>query len=165
MAVLTQARLHEVLNYDPETGVFTWRMDASKRRMAGKIAGTKTSEGYIEICVDKTRHRAHRLAWLYVTGAMPAEQIDHINRQRADNRFCNLREATNGENGANRPRQANNLSGYKGVYWSKRRRRWIAKISVKGRDFSLGTFSEASKAADAYAAAVKKLHGKFARTD
>ena len=97
---LTAERLREVLAYDPDTGVFTWKARTSpfSRVNVGDVAGNLRRDGYIEICVDGRKHQSHRLAWLYVYGEWPADQIDHINGIRTDNRIANLREANNAEN-------------------------------------------------------------------
>jgi hypothetical protein len=81
---LTAERLREVLNYNPGTGVFTWRVQTGRRAPVGAIAGCITWYGYIAIKIDCCRHLAHRLAWFYVTGAWPKDQIDHINGNRSD---------------------------------------------------------------------------------
>ena len=94
MTELTAARLRKMLHYDPETGVFT-------RLWTGNVTGCPDAKGYLRIAADGRSYRAHRLAVLYMTGAWPSEQIDHINQVRTDNRWSNLRPATNGENGAN----------------------------------------------------------------
>jgi hypothetical protein len=132
-ASLTQARLKEVLRYDPETGVFTWavtRTKAAKNAAAGGFSG----RGYIVIGVDGVRHRAHRLAWLYVHGTYP-EQIDHENHIRHDNRLCNLRATNNTENHKNISKPSNNTSGIVGVSWCQPARqqhgKWEARICGK----------------------------------
>src|SRR4051812_34139236 len=97
---LTQQRLRELLDYCPETGVFTRRTKKGHER-SGDVAGYRDTHGYIKLSVDYKRYYAHRLAWLWITGVWPP-QIDHINRDRADNRLENLRVATPAQNAANR---------------------------------------------------------------
>jgi hypothetical protein len=115
MQGLTQERLKEVVSYDPETGKF---LPVSRRRRItpGRPLGSIRSHGYRMLAVDGVRYYAHRLAWLYMTGAWPAGSIDHANTDRADNRWANLRQATPSQNGANTVRQARNKSGFKGVF-------------------------------------------------
>jgi hypothetical protein len=94
---LTAERLREILGYDPETGLFT-RLVRTGRIRAGEVAGTAHSRGYRSIVIDGRVYLSHRLAWLYVHGEWPPEQIDHINRNRADNRLVNLRAAKQSQN-------------------------------------------------------------------
>jgi len=88
--MLTQSQLKEILTYNPDTGIFTWLVASNGRIRVGDIAGT-TDNGYVRIMIERTKYRAHRLAWLYVHGESPKEQIDHINHIRDDNRINNLR--------------------------------------------------------------------------
>ena len=112
---LTQEKLKTLLNYNPETGIFTWK----KRNQ--NISGTINNKGYVVIQINNKIYLAHRLAWLYMTGLWPKNDIDHFNQVRTDNRFFNLREATRKENCQNvhKP-HPNNSSGYLGVYWNKK---------------------------------------------
>ena len=148
--VLTAERLHELLSYDLETGIFKWKRQRSVP--PGKKAGCPSDNGYIQIKVDSRRRQAHRLAWLYVHGRWPADQIDHINGVRDDNRIANLREANHAENQQNQKLRADNVSKQPGVYWDKKNQRWHAQIKVNKRTFSLGRYTIF---ADAVAARVK----------
>lgn len=117
---LTAERLRELLSYDPETGIF--RRVATRRQVkSGDIAGSDDGKGYWRIRVNGEKHRAHRLAWLYVNGAWPIDQLDHINGDKLDNRICNLREATNSENQQNRSLPKSNTSGRLGVHFDKQK--------------------------------------------
>lgn len=175
---LTQARLKEVLEYDPETGVFRWlprpvrtehlRTDrVFNSNFAGKIAGADNGRGYLAIEVDAVGHKAHRLAWFYVHGVWPLDQIDHINRDRKDNRIANLREADNAKNQANAMRTDRKIAPYKGLAFHKRagNRPWQAKITTGGKRLSLGYFATAEAAYSAYCDAARKYHGEFASYD
>src|ERR1700719_1662744 len=101
-------RLRELLSYDPETGVFRWLVRKRQNVKAGDVAGSFDGCGYCKISIDRRAYKAHRLAWLYMTGEWPPAEIDHINMNRADNRFANLRLATRHQNMANQRLYANN---------------------------------------------------------
>lgn len=154
---LTAARLREVLSYDPETGVFT-RLITAGGMAAGKKTGTFEGGGYLQIQIDSTLYLAHRLAWLYVHGAWPKDQIDHINGIRSDNRIANLREATALQNHQNRPMNRNNTSGHPGVSWDKRRRKWRARIKINHKTAYLGEFENIEEAVAARVNAKAELH-------
>lgn len=150
---VSQSRLAHLLDYDRETGVFTWRRPSSNRVQAGQAAGSLLTNGYLNIAIDGRRYRAHRLAWLYVYGRMPEDQIDHINRNKLDNRIANLREATNLENHRNMPRQKNNTSGIIGVSWCAYYQKWRAHITVLGKLIHLKYSDSLLEAASARKAA------------
>lgn len=159
---LTRERLSQVMGYDPETGLFT-RLINTANRPVGEVAGTLKSSGYILLDIDGHRYRAHRLAWLYMTGAWPSLDVDHRNRVRSDNRWDNLREATCVQNGANSPKKRFNRSGYKGVYWNKQRGKWAAKINPNRKQVHLGFYDRVEDAAAAYERAAPEYFGEFAR--
>jgi hypothetical protein len=162
--MLTAERLRDLLDYDPETGVFLWKKDGRGRTMrVGSVAGTMHSTGYTQINFGGEMWLAHRLAWLHVFGEWPREQIDHINGNRADNRIINLREATLSQNAANRKCRDDNASGFKGVSLNKSLGKWNAGIKVNGNMIRLGVFETPEQAHAAYCAAADKLHGEFAR--
>lgn len=160
--VLTQARLLEALHYDADSGIFTWKV-SSPRAKAGSEAGVLLKIGYRAITVDGQRHLAHRLAWFYVHGTWPTHMIDHINGNRADNRISNLRSATARQNTLNGPLRSTNTSGFKGVSWASRRKKWTARITSDYRVYILGYFDTKEEAHAAYSEAAKDLHGEFAR--
>lgn len=154
---LTADRLREVLSYDPDTGNFRWRVN-TRTRAAGATAGHLAVDGYIHVSIDTRLYKAHRLAWLYVHGVWPVDQLDHINGARAENQIANLREATCAENLQNRPRQRNNTSGWVGVSWRPKERKWQASITVNKVFRYLGCFDSASEAGAAYLEAKAQLH-------
>lgn len=161
---LTAERLREVLSYNPETGAFTNRVTRSPRAIKGSVAGcTRKSDGYIKISIDRKDYRAHILAYLYMTGEWPVDQIDHVNRDRVDNRWENLRDATNSQNQANAGIRRDNTSGAKGVYWDRAREKWAVQINVKGTHIYLGRFTDVEDAAAAYAVAADRYFGEYAR--
>lgn len=166
--MITRERLMELLDYDPETGIFVWRVARNSRTRAGSIAGAVAthSTGYQcrRIGIDGRSYLAHRLAWLYLHGRWPVDQIDHIDNDSLNNRIANLREARHAENMRNRGAQANNVSGLKGVSWDKKSRKWYAAIKCNGRMQSIGRFERIEDAASAYEATARRIHGEFANT-
>lgn len=163
--MITAARLRELLNYDPETGVFTWRADRRYgRTKAGDVAGCLCkTRGYIHIRLDGRLYYGHRLAWLYVHGVWPAGRLDHRDTDGDNNRLTNLRPATQSQNRGNSRRSRRNASGVKGVYLDKRTGRWVAEVQVGGRRRYLGSFALKADAGDAYCEAAKEAFGEFAR--
>ena len=139
---ITQNRLKEILHYDPNTGVFVW-VEARGSVKIGKRAGTLKTTGYISIVIDRNLYFAHRLAWLYIEGFTPHNiEIDHINRDRSDNRWSNLRLASRLCNIRNSGIMNTNKSGVTGVSWDKRERKWTAHISLKNINRHLGNYSD-----------------------
>jgi len=151
---LTQDRLKQLLRYDPNTGIFVWRI-ALSCVAAETSAGTQDPKGYVRISVDRRIYAAHRLAWLYAHGAWPVAEIDHINRIRNDNRIGNLREADRSLNCHNSALRADNVSGHRGVGWHKHQQKWRARISIAGRMHELGYFLDKESAVAAYRKAAK----------
>ena len=164
-ALITPERLREVLDYDPETGVFTWRVRLNPRSKMDRPVGMKGGyqKKYLLASVDGRKYLLHRLAWLYMTGTWPAGECDHRDLNPANNKWENLRESTRGENGCNRGTQKNNTSGQKGVSWHKHTGKWRASIKVDGRSIHLGVFQTFDAAANAYRVACSASHGEFAR--
>ena len=161
--MITADELHRVLHYDPETGYFIWLVRPGKRVGAGQLAGCIDAHGYRSIRFGNVRHYGHRLAWLYMTGQHPPKYIDHANGNPADNRWANLRAATQAQNNANAKLRRNNTSGLKGACWDPRNGRWKAQIIVSGRTTHLGRFKSKEEAHSAYLAAARELYGEFAR--
>lgn len=156
MLTLTQNHLKELVSYNPETGIFTWLVNRNKTRI-GDICGHKGLQGYIRICLNYKMYLGHRLAWFYMTGAWPVQQIDHINCVKDDNRFCNLRDVSNSENQQNqRFGQKDSASGLLGVY--KNGENWRAVICVNQINTHLGTFKTPELAHQAYLTAKRELH-------
>ena len=151
------------LDYAPETGLFTWRCGQSNVT-AGAVAGSKTKKGYVLIRFMRYQILAHRLAWFWVTGDWPESQIDHKNGVRDDNRWSNLRPATNAQNLLNRGKNANNSSGFKGVSRCRRTGQYHAYVSIEGRRFFLGYHRSAKDAHAAYRAALAQHAPEFGRS-
>jgi hypothetical protein len=156
-SILTQDRLRDLLSYDPDTGLFHWRRTWGNAHQ-GAVAGSVNARGYRMISVDAKIYGAHRLAWLYTHGVWPNPEIDHINRQRSDNRLANLRVADRRINNQNTELRKSNSSGFRGVTWHSRRNAWQVRISANGAIHALGYFDDLTTAAQAYATAAKALH-------
>ena len=146
-AKVSSDRLKQLLSYNETTGIFTRIVGRGNRRAGSEAGGKNISDGYHRIYVDGYLYRTHRLAWLYVYGEWPDDQIDHINQNKADNRICNLRAVTRSENQKNYPKKKNNKSGVTGVY--RRYNRWVAQIGVNGTKIHLGCFHDIADAAEA----------------
>lgn len=145
MEDLTQDRLKELLEYDPATGDFVWKVSRGSRK-SGSVAGYLRTEGYRALKVDRTLYYSHRLAFLFMEGSFPPAFVDHINHKEADNSWANLRHATNKENNRHKAMQSNNTSGIPGVYWHKQSGKWIAQIKVDGKDIYLGSTHDKEEA-------------------
>ena len=158
---LTVGRLRELIDYNPDTGSMAWKVSTSNRIPVGSEAGSLQSAGYRYVTIDGQKYLAHRLAWFYVHGAWPKE-IDHINRDRLDNRMSNLRMATRSQNSMNKGRRSDNKSGVTGVTWHKGSQKWRAVCHMNGKQIQVGMFDSIEEAAKAYAEAAEKLHGEFA---
>jgi hypothetical protein len=130
-ACLTAAEVRRLLRYDADTGLFYWQVD-TKNTSAGEVAGSQQSRGYWHIKINRRLYMAYRLAWLYVTGEWPIGHIDHISGNRSDNRFGNLRVATNSENARNSRRRIDNACGYKGVHYKTRLNKFLRSTSTDG---------------------------------
>ena len=152
---ITPERLRELLHYDPDTGIFTWRV-ARGRCSVGAIAGIEYKSS-IDIRVDGRLYRAHRLAWLYMTGEWPVFEIDHRDRNPHNNRLRNLRDATRTINAQNiGGPKSNNTIGVLGV--RKCHGKFQARIAVNGKPIHLGCFDTEAEASASYLAARRKLH-------
>ena len=159
--MLTAERLREVLRYDPDTGVFTWRATAGRKNL---VAGTiRKQDGHRKIGLLRGQYLAHRLAWLYMTGEWPAGEVDHRDCNPDNNAWINLRLADKHQNGCNRGPKRNNSTGLKGVVFHKKIGRYAGRIQVKGKQYHLGCFATAEEAHAAYCDAAVKYHGEFAR--
>ena len=144
MQELTQERLKELLDYDPDTGVFVWKVRRGGTIVAGSVAGCLHSSGYMHTKVDHKNYKMHRLAFLFMEGSFPPDQVDHINHDRADNRWENLRPVTNQENKRHTSMRIDNTSGVTGV--CREGRKWKVRIQVGEKRIYLGTTSDKDEA-------------------
>lgn len=152
--------LRRLLNYDPKTGIFRWRVSRGPRAKVGAIAGCVSGEEYTRIRLNGKLYRGHRLAWLYMTGEWPPVEIDHVDCNKSNSRFTNLRKATILEQRGNKKRQSNNTSGAKGVCWHKAAGKWFVQLGGRSQ-----LFDSIEEAATAYAVAARKHFGEFARME
>jgi hypothetical protein len=156
---LSAERLRNLLSYDPETGLFVWKVNRGGTALAGSPAGTVGNHGYVIISVGPRRWLAHRLAWLYVTGEQPPPEIDHINGDRLDNRWANIRSVDRAGNCENlHGAQVNNSTGYLGVSPDPKSGTFIATIVHDRQSAFLGRFDTPELAHAAYLGAKRAIH-------
>lgn len=160
--MISHDELTRLLDYDPNTGVFTWAVDKQYNARRGEVAGNKIKRGYWRVTVAGKVYPAHRLAWFYSYREWPPHEIDHIDRDRTNNRLSNLRLATRIENAGNMWREKQNTSGYKGVVWHKGGKKWMASVKHRGNQIYLGLFENKEDARYAYTMKVRELFGEFA---
>lgn len=153
--MLTQEYLKSILHYDPETGEFLWLVskDGVKRGSIAGSIGAHARKKYYVIKINRHPYYAHRLAFLYMEGAFPENEVDHIGGDGANNKWSNLRSVSRSENGKNQCLRVNNISGVVGVSWDKKRSKWVSQICVNGKRKFLGYFSDKNMAAGARKAA------------
>ena len=142
---LTQERVRELFDLDYETGVLRWRVNRRRARM-GDIAGNSVGGGYYQVQIDYNAHLLHRVIFLYAFGYLPEHQVDHISRDRLDNRPCNLREVTPQCNIRNTGLRSDNKSGVKGVSWRQSRKRWQVRIRNNSKPMHLGFYEDFTEA-------------------
>jgi hypothetical protein len=167
---LTLRRLIQVLDINPKTGECHWKVANSNRVKVGDRAGTIWKDPYVEglyyryITIDRKRYLEHIIIWFFVHNKWPSRDLDHRNRNGLDNRIKNLRLATGTQNGGNTIIPKNNTSGRKGVYWNKKRKKWIANIGYKRKYFSSKGYDNREEAYQWYCNMHKKLFKEFSRT-
>ncbi|MEH0015774.1 HNH endonuclease signature motif containing protein [Citrobacter portucalensis] len=156
-------KIPEFIAYEPETGNFRRLRSIGNRFKVGEVAGTINNQGYVRIMMFGMGFQAHRLAFYFMTGELPADdlEVDHINGDRSDNKWGNLRLVTHAINMQNSRTPKHNTSGHPGVLYVKTNRKWAARISVKGRMIQLGEFVEKQDAIECYLKAKRKLHEGF----
>lgn len=155
----TLVRKH--LSYNSKTGAVRWKIIIGSR--SKKLAGWVDKDGYRIICFLGYEHKLTHLIWVYKTGKWPTRQVDHKNTKKFDNRWRNLRLATNAQNKRNCGRHKDSRSPYKGVCWDKCHQYWVARICLNGKTTWIGAFKTPSAGYRAYKKLARKLFGKFAR--
>lgn len=162
--MITHELLTKLFDYNPENGLFICKTPISNKVDKGDIAGWISNTNYRMIQIHGKRYVAHRLAWFYVYGKWPVNQLDHINGDRQDNRINNLREVTNAQNSRWKPKNKNNKAGYKGVCFNKKSKKhpYQAFITFERKNYYLGKFKTPEQAAFAYNIKAKELFKEFA---
>jgi len=156
--------LEALFTYEPESGVLAWKSNPKfKGRAIGKLGSVRHRTGYLVVGIDRCYYGVHRIIWKMMTGSEPPVCVDHIDGNKLNNRWANLRPATNGQNIQNSKLRKDNKSGVKGVMWEPDRRKWKAVITTQGRAIRVGRYSTFDEAAAAIAEARLKFHGEFAR--
>lgn len=163
-SALTVDRAKEALTYFPETGELVWATKISRKIVVGTQAATNTgSDGYRRLQIDGVQYLAHRVIWLIMTSKWPKQDIDHIDRDRSNNRWSNLREASRAQNLWNTTHRPNNKSGFKHVSWHPQSSRWRARMTINGKYVSLGLFLTPEEAFAEVCRATTEHRGSFAR--
>lgn len=142
---LTEKRLRTLLHYAPDTGVFT-RLESVRGVAAGSVAGTKHNRGYLAVRIDGSKYLLHRLAFLYMTGHLPTQGVDHVNGIKSDNRWSNLRKANQSENSQNRRLRKDSTSGATGISFKKAVRLWVVVITIDGKSKHIGYYKSLQEA-------------------
>lgn len=167
--------LHECFEYSHKTGLLTWkarplhhfahpeRANNINSRQAGKQVKVIDHYGYVIVRLNQTNYRVHRIIWKMMTGNEPDNLIDHINGDRSDNRFGNLRPATYSQNNQNGKFRSSNTTGYKGVTYDKSRNKYQSSIWLNKQHISLGRFETPEAAHQAYCEASAKYHQEYGR--
>lgn len=161
MSKINQSELKRLLHYDPISGQFTCLVRRGTAHV-GKVAGSVDGQGYINISIYGVMYCAHRLAWLYMTGEWPEHDVDHKDLVKSNNKWINLREASDTQNEANKPLRSDNTTGYKGVYRSGNR--FVAQIKVRGKQRTLGYYASPEAAHARYVDEANVAFGAYARS-
>ena len=161
---ITHARVRQVFDYNPSTGYVIWKIKPKHRAgiiEVGDRAGYSHWKGYRWITLDNKGYAEHRLIWFWVTGKWPPNQIDHKDGNKANNKWDNLRLATNGQNQANTRLRKTNTTGYKGVTYNKKQKVYIAQVCINGKVTYLGSFTTPEEAYAKRCQVTQELHGEF----
>lgn len=154
-------KLIDVLSYDGETGLFTWKTFRGNTAKKGSIAGWNHTDGYIRVMVFDRAYLAHRLAWFYIHGKWPEDEIDHADGDPKNNRIANLREASNSQNSHNRCVRKDSKTGHKGVSFTKYGT-YKVRVAANGKRVHIGNFRDLDDAIAACKEMREKMHAEFA---
>lgn len=154
---ITREELMAILDYNPDTGIFRWKIHRNVNAIKGREAGSVRRDGYIQVCVNYKKLLAHRLAWFMTYNIWPKYQIDHVNGNRSDNRLCNLREATPSQNSQNVIVKHCSSTQLLGVSFDRRRNKYRVRMWHEGKRLWLGYYSTAEEAYEARLAAQNEL--------
>jgi len=158
---ITQSDVQRMFNYLPDTGELVWKVDQGKNKTKGKKLQSISCSGYLRVVINKKGYLAHRLVYLLHAGYLP-DIVDHVDRDKLNNRIENLRAANNLQNCRNSASRKNSTSRYLGVSKVKKYNKWVAQIMIKGKQTNLGWFTDEWEAALAYNTAAKEHFGEFA---
>ena len=161
---VTRERLCELLTYDPDTGLWTWLVRRGKAKV-GSIAGCLDGDGYVQIQIDSVQYKAHNLAFLWMLGRWPRPTCDHEDLVKTNNKWNNLREAIPSQQIANQAISSRNTSGFRGVSFDKKNKKWRTSTKINGRYVHIGRFETPEEAHAAYTITVRTVFGDFARPD
>lgn len=153
--------LFHCFNYDKDTGEFIWNTPKSNNTKKGSIAGSLDKDGYIILKINRKQYKAHRVAWAMHYGEWPDKIIDHINKDKKDNRIENLRLATDSQSRQNQKIRSDSIAQSRCVYYSVHFRKWVAYTSHLGKRKHIGYFLTKSAAENAYRKTAKQIHGEF----
>jgi hypothetical protein len=153
--------IRNCIDYDPDTGIMVWKISCSARSWKGARIGWKTKTGYLRVQLNHKKYLLHRLAWFFIHGSFPDNEIDHINGDKSDNRLVNLREVTRAQNMCNQKTSSVNTTGFKGV--TRRGDRFRAQIQHEGEYHFIGSYDTPEEAHQAYCKKADELHGDFSR--
>jgi hypothetical protein len=156
--------LDELLDYDPNTGVFKWKKFRGNTAKAGSIVSNLTDGGYKMICVNARHYMAHRIAYKMFYKRDPNGILDHIDGDTTNNKIANLRVASAKQNQGNSKMPRHNTSGLKGVTWSKKSNKWAAQIKQGNKKIWLGVYDDKNDAHQAYMKAAAEYFGEFANS-
>lgn len=159
--MISQSELKRQLHYNPVTGIFTWLVSNRNGLKIGDVAGSYGGDGYVAIRIFGKRYLSHRLAFLYMEGKFPLNEVDHVNHVKDDNCWLNLRHATRSENQRNAPKQSNNTSGFKGVTFNKKCGKFVAQATFNGKPKYIGEYLTVTLASEAYQYFAKLNYGDF----
>lgn len=159
---ITAEVVRRLFDYDPITGVLTWRIQSHITVKPGTPAGTLSAAGYLIVSIGGKKYRGHRLIWLHQFGRWPTKFIDHINGNPGDNRLANLRDVSCVASSANTRAHRDSASGLKGVFGGSDRKTWQAKIQVNHVRYCLGSYSTKEEAHEVYCLAADLLNGAYA---